>query len=152
MYLRVYCDASHGLHEDGKGVIGIIIMMGSGYIYAKSGKIKFATLSSTESEGRAMKEAGTYIVWAREMLYFFGYRMEGPTKLFQDNLSAIWLASHDGSFQRNKHTVIERAFVKDLIDEKVMTCIHQDTERLGQIRSPSQRARRCFERPLRQLG
>ena len=89
MYLRVYCDASHGLHEDGKGVIGIIIMMGSGYIYAKSGKIKIATLSSTESEGRAMKEAGTYIVWAREMLYFFGYRMEVPTKLFQDNLSAI---------------------------------------------------------------
>ena len=64
------------------------------------------------------------------MLHYFGYVMEAPTKLFQDNLSAIWLATHDGNFQRNKHTITERAFVKDLIENKLMTCIHQDTEKM----------------------
>ncbi len=72
--LKVYTDASHALYGDGKGHGGIIITMGSGYVFAKSGKLKCVTLSSTESESVVMCEGATYIVWMRDLLEFFGYK------------------------------------------------------------------------------
>ncbi len=79
--MKVFTDASHGIHGDGKGHGGIIIMLGTGYVFAKSGKIKTVTLSSTESEGYMMCDAATYIVWMRELLSFFSYDMSIPTRM-----------------------------------------------------------------------
>ena len=81
----VYTDASHGLHEDGKGQIGIIATLGSGYVGARSSKIKMITLSSTESEQLALCEATTYAKWMRKMLRDLGHEIKTPTKLFLDN-------------------------------------------------------------------
>ncbi len=128
--MKVYTDASHGIHEDGKGHGGIVIMIGTGYVFAKSGKIKTVTLSSTESEGYMMCDAATYIVWMRELLSYFSYDMSVPTRMMQDNLSAIWLATHEGAFGRNKHTLIKRAFVKEKVEDGVVAMVHCDTERM----------------------
>ena len=51
MIFKVLCDASHASHEDGKGHGGMILSLGSGYVFAKTGKLKTVTLSSTDSEG-----------------------------------------------------------------------------------------------------
>ena len=73
MSFRSYVDSSHGLHEDGKGHGGMFLTLGSGYIFAKSGKLKTTTLSSTESENNMMCSCATYIIWTRQLLTFFGY-------------------------------------------------------------------------------
>ena len=109
----IYTDASHGLHEDGKGHIGIVVTLGSGYVQVKSLKIKIVTLSSTESEGVALCEATTYARWIRAMLEAFGHKMLTPTKLYMDNESAILMAEKDGSFARNKHVMIRRNYTRE---------------------------------------
>jgi len=131
MSLKVYTDASHGIHDDGKGHGGIVIKIGSGYVFAKSGKLKSVTLSSTESEGYMVCEGATYVVWIRELLIFYGYDMNTPVRMLQDNLSTIWLGTHDGSFSKNKHTIIKRAYVREKIEDGVLVVVHCDTERMS---------------------
>ena len=65
MVFRSYVDSSHALHKDGRGHGGLFLTLGSGYVFAKSGKLKTSTLSSTESENNMMCEGSTYIPWMR---------------------------------------------------------------------------------------
>ena len=130
MVFRSYVDSSHALHKDGRGHGGLFLTLGSGYVFAKSGKLKTATLSSTESENCMMCECATYILWMRELLTFFGYQMTAPTRMYQDNLSAIWLSTHDGKFSRNKHTLVKRSFFREHCDGGKIEPLHMDTENM----------------------
>jgi hypothetical protein len=122
----IYTDASHGLHNDGKGQVGVIMTLGSGYVQARTSKIKMITLSSTESEQVALCEATTYARWARKMLLDLGYEMKTPTKLYMDNKSAIWLTENMGSFARNKHIMIRRNYTLEGIADKVVRPVHKE--------------------------
>ena len=128
--LRVYADASHATHVDGKGHGSIVITLGSGYVFSKSGKLKTVTLSSTESEGETMTNECTYVVWMRDLLTFWGYPQILPTRMFQDSLSAIWLATHDGKFNRNKHTLVKRAYFREKVEQGVVAVLHRDTDKM----------------------
>jgi hypothetical protein len=68
MILKVYADASHNMHSDGRGQAGIIITLGSAPIFSRSFKIKSTTRSSTESELVALEDSTTYVVWLRCLL------------------------------------------------------------------------------------
>jgi hypothetical protein len=46
--LGIYVDAGHMTHHDSRGHIGIIMTMGSGYVFAKSTKMRLVTLSSKD--------------------------------------------------------------------------------------------------------
>jgi len=116
---RLYADASHGVHLDGRGHIGVFITLGSAYIHARTCKIKLVTLSSTESEGVALCEASTYARWLKAQLSDFGYVQSVGMELHMDNTAAIHLAGHDGSFQRTKHVIIKRNYTREAIADKV---------------------------------
>jgi hypothetical protein len=150
--LRIYTDASHALHGDGKGHGGMIMTLGSGYIFAKSGKLKCVTLSSTESESVVMCEAATYVVWIRGMMDFFGCRFEQPTRMYQDNLSAIWLATNDGSFSKNKHTLVKRAYLMDKVKEQIIVPVHMDTERMPADMLTKSMNRKLLTRHMERIG
>ena len=130
MAFRSYVDSSHALHKDGRGHGGLFLTLGSGYVFAKSGKLKTATLSSTESENNMMCECATYIFRMRELLTFFGYQMTAPTRMYQDNLLSIWLSTHDGKFSRNKHTLVKRSFFRKHCDEGRIEPLLMDTENM----------------------
>ena len=130
MAFRSYVDSSHALHKDGRGHGGLFLTLGSGYIFAKSGKLKTATLSSTESENNMMCEVATYILWTRDLLTFFGYQMTAPTRMYQDNLSAIWLSRNDGKFSRNKHTLVKRSFFREQVEDGEIEPLRMDTENM----------------------
>ena len=102
--------------------------LGSGYVFAKSAKLKTAILSSTESENDMMCSCATYIIWTKELLTLFGYQMTAPTRMYQDNLSAIWLSSHDGKFSRNKHTLIKRSFFREHVDDGEIEPLHMPAD------------------------
>jgi len=87
--LSICCDASHGLHKDGKGHGGIIISLGSGCIHAKSTKIKCLTLSSSESEGYVLCEGGTYILFVCSLLKVLKAQSVDTLYLIQDNDSTV---------------------------------------------------------------
>jgi hypothetical protein len=127
---KVYADAAHAFHKDGKGQAGIFVTMGSGYIAARSVKIPMVTLSSTESEQWAMCEAGTYVVWLRQMMTDFGFQLLDPIKVYHDNLSCIWLTRKEGTFSRNKHILVRKGFSRELVENKKMAPIHMDTSKM----------------------
>jgi hypothetical protein len=62
MLLKVYADASHIVHMDGRGQAGIVITLGSAPIFCRSFKIKSTTRSSSESELVALEDATTYVI------------------------------------------------------------------------------------------
>ena len=77
-----------------------------------------------------MCEVATYILWTRDLLTFFGYQMTAPTRMYQDNLSAIWLSTHDGKFSRNKHTLVKRSFYREHIEDGKIEPLHMDTDNM----------------------
>ncbi len=50
--------------------------------------------------------------------------------MYQDNLSAIWLTANDGAFNRNKHTLIRRMFIRQSVSDRVIQPIHMDTKEM----------------------
>jgi hypothetical protein len=152
MCFRSYVDSSHALHKDGRGHGGLFLTFGSGYVFAKSGKLKTATLSSTESENNMMCECATYILWMRELLTFFGYEMAAPTRMFQDNLSAIWLSTHDGKFTRNKHTIVKRSFFREHVESDEIQPLHMDTENMPADMGTKPLCKKLLEKHMKKVG
>jgi len=127
---RITCDASHVLHKDGKGQGGITVSVGSAIVHAKSNKIKLNLHSSCESEGYMTSKAGTYAVFMIALTRALNMNISEIPSIKQDNQSNIWLQSHDGKFNRNKHILARRNYVKDLLEDKVLTVTHADTDYL----------------------
>jgi hypothetical protein len=152
MVLRTYVDSSHAIHKDGKGHGGMFITLGSGYVYAKSGKLRTVTLSSTESENSMMCECATYIVWMRQLLSYYGYVMTAPTRMYQDNLSAIWLGKHDGKFSRNKHTLVKRSYFREQVTGGVIDPQHLRTEEMPADMGTKPLTRKLMTRHMKAMG
>jgi hypothetical protein len=126
--LKVYADAGHATYIDGKGQAGIFITLGSGFIFARSTKIKMVTLSSTESEQYALSDATTYVIWCKSIMEDLGFKLLGPVKVYHDNTSAAWMSEHDGAFARNKHILVRRNFIKEQVSLGNMIVLYRDTE------------------------
>jgi len=131
--IRIAADSSHRLYSDGKGQGGIMVSIGSGVVHARSYKIKISVLSPAESEGVVVCEAGTYALFMISLCRALGKKMkEGDfVSIKQDNLSTIWLQTHDGVFGRNKHVVARDNFTKELIEDGIVKVGHCDTELLN---------------------
>jgi hypothetical protein len=114
--IRVYTDASHGTHLDGRGHGGIFVTMGSGYIHARSTKVKMITISSTETEQYVMCEGTTYAIWGRAMMRSFGSSLIGASKMYQDNAAAIGMTRRNGTFARTKHVLIRKNFTREAVE------------------------------------
>ena len=113
MKLRVYADASHCTHPDGRGQAGMVITLGSGPIFSRSYKIKCTTRSSSESELYALEDASTYVIWLRCLLRDLRLSVDEPTNVYQDNQSTIIMAVQGGNFKRTKHLICKDSFVKE---------------------------------------
>jgi hypothetical protein len=109
---QIYADASHLLHPGGHGQEGIIITNGSAPVASRSVKIKLMTRSSSESELFALEEASTYAVWYKTLLGDLGITCQA-IPIYQDNKSAIIMASQGPSFRRTKHLMGRETYVKE---------------------------------------
>ena len=121
------------MYKDGKGQGGIMVSIGSGVVHARSYKIKITVLSPSESEGVTVCEAGTYAIFMICLCRALGHEWNEDdfVSIKQDNLSTIWLQSHDGVFGRNKHILARDNFMKELINEGVAKVSHCYTEFLN---------------------
>lgn len=112
--MRFYVDASHAVHEDGKGQGAFVITLGTAPVFAKTWKLKHVTLSSTEAELSGLSEAATYVLWGRLLMKELGYETNDPTVVFEDNRSAIMMTNGGkGTFKRSKHLLVRDAFVTE---------------------------------------
>jgi hypothetical protein len=126
--VRIYVDASYGLHPDGKGHFGIFITFGSAPISQKSMKEKTVALSSTEAEVIAVVESITYVIWLKHFLWELGFEIDSPMPIYQDNISAIMLYNGGGVFKRSKHMLIKTNYIKDILANNIAVFKHMRTD------------------------
>jgi hypothetical protein len=127
---RIYADASHGIHADGRGHGGIVITLGSGVAHARSFKLKMTSRSSSESELIVLEEASSYVEWYMSLLSSFHVDNVKPLKVYQDNKSTIIMASQNGNFKRTKHLIIKENYVKDRLNNGDMVLKYLPTSEM----------------------
>jgi hypothetical protein len=94
----------------------VIIKIGNATIYVKSGKQKLLTRSSTEAELVGVSDALSQIIWTREFLLCQGLELK-PAKIYQDNISTIFLATKGRSTsERTTHVKIRYFFINHFIE------------------------------------
>ena len=123
----IYADASHGLHEDGKGHGGIVITLGSAPVYTKSYKLKMITRSSSEAELVVLEEASTFTGWYKNLLSDLGIDV-GAIPIYQDNKSTIIMAAQGGNFQRTKHLMMKDLYIKERLECNDARLLYLPTE------------------------
>ena len=128
----IYVDASYGSHTSAVGHTGIVICIGGSPIFTISSKQKIVTLSSTEAEADALKEAMMYGLWIiglfLELPSFFPSNFF-PMPIHQDNMSTIRISNGPNHFTRSKHQFIRYAFIQQqiaLFNFKIVYCPTQD--------------------------
>ena len=119
-----YLATSFGVYDDMKSVTGVIIKIGNATVYVKSGKQKLLTRSSTEAELVGLSDALSQIIWTREFLLCQGVQLQ-PAKIYQDNLSTIFLATKGRSTsERTRHVKIRYFFIHHFIDTNEVQLNH----------------------------
>jgi len=129
--IKIGADSSHRMYPDGKGQGGITVSVGSALVHGKSYKIKLSMLSTFETEGYVMCEAATYVPFMISLCRALGAVSSEIASIKQDNQSTIWLQTHDGKFGRNKHILARDNYTKELIEDKLTTVSHADTDYLN---------------------
>jgi hypothetical protein len=115
--VKVYVDASYGIHQDGKSHSGVVILMGSGIVYAKSCKQSIVVKSSTEAELVAASDhAGVYLELKNVLNGLLNENVK--VVLMQDNKSSIKLIENGrlSSSERTKHISIRYFWLKERVD------------------------------------
>ena len=125
-------DASYAIYSDAKGQSGIILSLGmkGGMIYITARKQKLVAKSSTEAELIALNDGSSRILWLKELMTELGYN-QGPTKVYQDNKSTIYLAeSGEGKLGKTKHIQVRYFYIKQLIDNHDIYLEHKTTNNM----------------------
>jgi hypothetical protein len=131
MQVRLYVDASYGVHADGKSHTGCTITVGdAGPAFAKSCKQKIVSKSSTEAELVAMSDSANQALHMRNFLTAQGYESV-PVKVYQDNLSTMALANRGRSqSERSRHIAIRYFWIKERIDSGEVDIEHLSTKKM----------------------
>jgi hypothetical protein len=90
----------------------------SGFCSTKSTRDTHVSLSSAESELRALKGALVDILWGREFLFELGYEQKRRTKIYEDNQAVIDLMGSLRVNARTKHLTKVLNFARDHIRRK----------------------------------
>ena len=116
-----YSDADHGGNPDnGKSTTGWVVKVGTGPIAWSSKLQGLVTLSTTEAEFVAAVTAGQQIIWLRNLLSEFGYKFDGPSTLYMDNLSAISVAKNPEHHGWMKHLDLRFFWLREAVSEGEM--------------------------------
>jgi hypothetical protein len=130
--LHAYVDAAYGIHNDGKSHSGYCFSLGphhNGIFYARSFKQTNVALSSTEAEINPLVDVSKEVIWFRQLLKELGFPQLEPTPIFEDNASAITLATKwSGNNKRTKHFGIRIHFLLEQYNTSVIELVHLSTD------------------------
>ncbi|KAL3742278.1 hypothetical protein ACJRO7_017715 [Eucalyptus globulus] len=140
MEMTAFCDTDYATCPmTRRSITGFCIKLGKTLISWKTKKQSTMSLSSAESEYRAMAKTTCEIVWIRGLLSDLGIQVSGPSVLFCDNDDALKLAANPVFHERTKHIEVDCHFTRDKIKEGVLV-----TKGIGTADQPAD----IFTKPL----
>lgn len=86
------------------------------------------SLSTIEDEYIAAESSCSQLIWMKQMLEEYNVQQDVMT-LYCDNLSAINISKNPIMHNRTKHIDIRHHFIKDLVEDKIITLEHVATEK-----------------------
>ena len=123
------CDATWGSSkEDGRSVSGYILYFMGVPISFKSKQQQLVTLSSCKAEYVGISELVKEILFANQLLDYFGLDLELTVKVFVDNQSAIQMVCNNRSGTGTKHVSCRYHFVREL-HGSVLELIYVESEK-----------------------
>jgi hypothetical protein len=155
LQLHCHCDASYGLHPDGRSHTGFVVFMGrnGSYVHAKSNKQKTGSTSSTDAEVIALVDCMKVMVWLKNIMTELdrvppdsvtihknihdtnlihvdvkNIGSQGAGIIYQDNQSATQMVNGTSKCSRSKHILTKINYAKDLIDSCQMKIEYLNTD------------------------
>ena len=123
-----YADASYAEESDRKSRSAYVFMFCGAAILWYSKKQSVVALSSTEAEYYALGECVKEALWLRNLLEELSIRIDGPTKIMEDNQSTIAIANNPIHHQRVKHLDVKSHFLRDHITKGDVELVYCPTE------------------------
>ena len=119
--VRLYVDASYGVHTDGRSHTGSCVVIGDvGSVHCRSTKQQIVTKSSTEAELVGLSDSANQAIHIRDFLSLQSYRL-GPIVVYQDNLSCMALLERWRSgAERTRHIFIRYFWMNERVDNSEM--------------------------------
>lgn len=152
-HVDAYTDADWaGAIDDRRSTSGYFTFVGGNLVTWRSKKQNVVARSSAEAEFRGMALGICEALWLRLLLVDLGYPPRQSIQLYCDNKAACDIAHNPVQHDRTKHVEVDRFFIKEKLDEKIVE--------LPQIRSEDQLAdiltkavsSRVFSKFLGKLG
>ena len=117
-----------GNPDDRRSTSGYAFHIGSGVVSWSSKKQPTVSLSSTESEYKALTNATCEAIWLRRILADLEEAQSGSTCINCDNHSAIKLAHNPIYHARTKHVELQYHFVREKIESNEIELIFCNTK------------------------
>jgi hypothetical protein len=127
--VKLWVDASYGVHADMKSHTGATMSMGKGSVYLASKAQRLNMKSSTEAELVGVDDVMAQVLWTRYFLVEAqGYEVR-VNKVYQDNQSTMLLEKNGrgSSSKRTRHINVRYFFVTDRIKAKEMSVEYSPT-------------------------
>ncbi|WMV43562.1 hypothetical protein MTR67_036947 [Solanum verrucosum] len=126
--ITAYCDSNWNACPDSrKSVSGYIVLIGNCPVSWKSKKQTTVSLSSAEAECRAVRKVVGELVWIERLLHELGEGPSQPISVFCDSQAAIHIAKNSVFHERTKHIEVDCHFVRDKLQEGLVTLHHIPT-------------------------
>jgi hypothetical protein len=115
-----------------KSTSGYLFKLGNGAVSWSSKRQPTVALSSCEAEYMAVTQCVKEAIWLQGLLGEIGYsgKDKDNVQLFGDNMGALALAQNPEYHARSKHIDVQWHFVREKIQEKLVTLNYLPTDRM----------------------